>query len=82
MQQVHYPEIPMTMAGAGVPSLMMHQFLLSALNRASSRRSCCNMGRPLSLSKLHFARLSKHFRACYLRSMRQIGIRKPLALHI
>ena len=54
-----HPEIPMTMAGVGVPSLMMHQFLLSALSRASSSCSCCKMGRPLSLSSLQAARLEQ-----------------------
>ncbi len=52
-----YPEMPMTMAGDGDPSFMMHQFLLSALRRASSSRSCCRIGRPLSLNKLQVARL-------------------------
>ena len=37
---VVYPEIPMTMAGEGVPSLTIHQFALSARSKASSSRSC------------------------------------------
>ncbi len=65
MQETPHPEMPMTMAGEGVPSLMMHQFLRSALRRASSSRSCCKMGRPLSLSKLQVARLSRHPDARY-----------------
>ncbi len=66
MQETHHPEMPMTMAGEGVPSLMMHQFLRSALRRASSSRSCCNIGRPLSLSKLQVARLSRHPESRYI----------------
>ena len=66
VQEAHHPEMPMTMAGEGVPSLMIHQFLRSALRRASSSRNCCNVGRPLSLSKLQVARLSRHPEARYI----------------
>lgn len=47
-----YPEIPITIAGTEVPSFMMHQLLLSALNRASSSSSCRRIGTFCSLRSL------------------------------
>lgn len=47
-----YPEIPITIAGTEVPSLMIHQLLLSALSKASSSRSCRRIGKFWSLRSL------------------------------
>ena len=46
-----YPEMPMTMFGWWVPSLMMHQLSDEVRSRFSSRWSCCKMGSPLNLTR-------------------------------
>jgi hypothetical protein len=46
-----YPEMPRTTEGSGVPSLTMNQFLLSALNNASSRYNCSSIGYLDSLNR-------------------------------
>jgi hypothetical protein len=55
VQRCPDPEMPMTMAGVGLPSLRMHQLPSSARSRASSRRSCCRMGTRRRRSSRHTA---------------------------
>lgn len=47
-----HPEIPITIAGTDVPSLTIHQLLLSTLSRASSSSSCRKMGTFCNLRSL------------------------------
>ena len=49
-QRAAHPEMPITTAGSRLPSLSRNQLPASALSSASSSRSCCRIGMPLSRS--------------------------------
>lgn len=50
IQELIYPEMPMTIVGSFVPSFMMHQFSDEVRSSCSSKCSCCNMGTPFHLT--------------------------------